>query len=94
MARNDNIFFYQRANDAIKKLDEYDFTELLEFCFDKGIQELHDVVEFLYDENEEQAKEAFDELGEYEIADYLEDRYKVWFEEITTHYMFKGKFNV
>ena len=74
---------------AMKKLDEYDFTELLSECYDVNKCNIYEIIDDIINNYLELAGDdsPLDELSTYEIMDYLSKRYNVKFIEQTHYYM-------
>lgn len=89
MSKGDHIFLFEYDNQVAIKLDEYDFSKLLNEYIEDGITDLRDVVNCLSCEIGKPVESAFKELSEAEIIEYLSDRYDVAFVERSWHEMFK-----
>ena len=84
------MFEYDKAAEAAaKKLDEYDFTEILSWCYDNDLRESWDIRNEIAEEYEELSADdgALDNLSNDEFMEYLSERYNVRFEEVTTYRM-------
>lgn len=74
------------AMEAVKRLDGYDFTEILSECYDNHIRESWCLKKKIAD-NYKEIEDALDDLSLYEFMDYLCDRYPIRFETVTTYRM-------
>lgn len=74
------------AMEAVKRLDEYDFTEILRECYENRIRESWCLKDKIAD-NYKEIEDALDNLNLYEFMDYLYDRYPIRFETVTIHKM-------
>ena len=74
---------------AAEKLDEYDFTEILSWCYDNDLRDSWDIKDKIADEYCELGIDdgALDNLTHDEFMEYLSKRYNVRFEEISTYRM-------
>ena len=84
------MFEYDKyAKAAADKLDEYDFTEILSWCYDNGLRDPWDIRCKIEDEHYELSVDdgALDNLSIDEFMDYLSEKYSVRFEEVTTYRM-------
>lgn len=84
------MFEYDKyAEAAAKKLDEYDFSEILSSCYDNDLRNPWDIENAISEEYEELGSDdgALGNLSCDEFMEYLSKRYNVMFEEITTYRM-------
>lgn len=74
---------------AMKKLDEYDFTDLLSDCYDDNRQDIYEIIDSMIDEYPEldEDESPLNDLSIYEIMDYLSKKYNIEFLEQTHYYM-------
>ena len=75
---------------AAKKLDEYDFTEILSECYDAGRRDSWDIRNII----ETRYKELEIDLGNLstdEFMEYLSTRYPIKFEEVIKYRMWYTK---
>lgn len=71
---------------AANKLDEYDFTEILRYCYDNLLKDSWEIRYEIIEEYKE-LNEYLDNLSDYEFMEYLKERYNVRFEEVVTYRM-------
>lgn len=77
------------AKAAAEKLDKYDFTEILKYCYGHELRSPWDIYDVIVEEYAELdvMDSPLDELSEHELMDYLSERYNVVFEEVVTYRM-------
>lgn len=71
---------------AANKLNEYDFTDTLRYCYGYGLTNSWHIREKIIEEHKE-LEEYLDNLSNDEFMDYLSERYNVKFEEVVTYRM-------
>ena len=74
---------------AKEQLDKYDFTELLNYCYDNDLREIWDIIDKVivtYPELDA-LDGAFDYLDHHEFMDYLNEKYNIRFEEVVKYRM-------
>lgn len=84
------MFGYDKhSKAAAEKLDEYDFTELLNSCYGSDKNNLYSIIDEISQKYKDLAvvDGALDNLSNHEIMEYLSRRYNVRFVEITTYRM-------
>lgn len=74
---------------AKEQLDKYDFTELLSDCYDSDLREIWNIIDKIIEVYPElnALDGAFDYLDDYELMDYLSEKYNIRFEEVVTYRM-------
>lgn len=74
---------------AAEKLDEYDFTEILNLCYDNNLKSPWEIADKIMEKYEELGVlgGAFDYLSVDEFMKYLSERYPVRFEEVIAYRM-------
>lgn len=85
------MFEYDKnAEKAAKELDKYDFTKILNSCYDNRKKDLWDIVDKIIEEFPELDVDcgALDNLSGDEIMEYLSEKYNIGFYEITKYQMY------
>lgn len=82
------MFEYDKVScNAAKTLDKYDLTKTIEYCKRKELY-LDEIYDSLYELSKEISDAAYD-LTPDEFMDYLSDRYKVKWREITHYCLYR-----
>ena len=79
------------AKKAAEKLDEYNFKDILQSCYDSGISDPIDIRDHIIDNHYPELDETFGDLTGDEWMEYLCYRYPIKFEEIISYRMWYRK---